>query len=247
MTADPIQKEYKPSQVSRTRVPNRGVQRLLLGSIPYFIFAMALTIISIGFFQYVEQESVLAVFLTKRDAIISPNEWHGQNWSASPTPDAAPILDSSKRAVIRDNARLLVPFFYVGEKFGALYFPRIDLTVPVRQGDSEAQFRLGAGHLGASYFPGQDENTVIGGHRTTYFRQLEYVKVGDTVEFDVVYGSFSYRIDEIRIIKGGDDSIAASTDKEQLTIYTCYPFIYVGNAPKRYVLICSLIESEIFK
>ncbi|MHB1484477.1 MAG: class D sortase [Saccharofermentanales bacterium] len=226
---------------------DKKIHRLLIGAIPFAVFAFALAIICIGFFQYVENESILAVFLTKRDAMIPSGEWHGQNWVINANSGEAPILDNSKRAIIRKNARLLVPFFYIGEQFGTLDFSRIGLTVPVFQGDSEAQFRLGAGHLTTSYFPGQDNNIVIGGHRTTDFRKLEYVKVGDVIDFGVVYGDFSYRIDEIRIIKSGDSSIAAPAKKEQLTLYTCYPFVYIGNAPKRYVLICSLLESEIFK
>lgn len=222
------------------------IKRLVVGSISYVIFILALLLVSFGFFSYVEQESVFAVFLTQRDSMISPDNWNGKDWASS-APDGNSVLDKSKRAVIRENERLLVPFFYVGEQFGTLNFKGINITVPVLQGDSEAQFKLGGGHLSASYFPGQDGNIVIGGHRNTHFRKLEYVKVGETIQFDVVYGTFTYRIDEIRIIKGGDNSIAAATTKERLTIYTCYPFTYFGNAPNRYVLICSLVESEVFK
>jgi len=135
----------------------------------------------------------------------------------------------------------------VGGRIGTIRFPRIGNEGKAFQGDAEAQFRLGAGHSNGSYMPGQDGNIIFGAHRTNYFRKLEYVVVGDKVEFNAVYGNFTYRIDEIRIINGGDNSIAAATDEERLTLYTCYPFVFIGNAPKRYVVICSLVESEIFK
>jgi sortase A len=142
---------------------------------------------------------------------------------------------------------LLVPFFYIGEKIGTIKFPSINHSVDAIQGDEEPQLRLGAGHSLYSYMPGQDNNSVFGAHRTTYFKKLENIKVGDSVNFEAVYGYFKYKIDEIRIINGGDNSVAKETSKEQLTLYTCYPFIYFGNAPKRFVLICSLVESEIYK
>lgn len=220
------------------------VKNSVVGTIPYMFFLIALLLVSIGFFNYVENESVLAVFLTQKDNAITQQQWEGTGWSKA---DVVPTVDPTKRATIRDGQRLLTPFFYIGQEIGKLHFPRINLNVPVIQGDNETQFRLGAGHSTGSYLPGQDGNIIIGAHRTTHFRNFEYVKLGDEIKFDVVYGSFTYKIDEIRIIKGGDNSIAKSTSKEQLTLYTCYPFVYFGNAPKRYVLICSLIESEIYK
>lgn len=233
--------------ISRKKVRDRRINRLLLGSIPYFIFLIAITFISVGACRYVEKQSILAIFLTQRDTVIATDDLNGKDWSSKAVSDEVPILDGIKRAIVRENAGLLVPFFYVGEQIGKLEFTRIGLEVPVIQGDSEAQFQLGSGHSLSSYLPGQENNIVIGGHRNTHFRKLEYVKVGDKIIFKAAYGDFTYQIDEIRIINGGDNSIAKATSKEQLTLYTCYPFTYFGNAPKRYVVICSLLESEIFK
>ena len=57
---------------------------------------------------------------------------------------------------------------------------------------------------------------------------------------------FRYKIREISILEKADfDTITDETDSEQLTLYTCYPFVYVGNAPNRYVVRCDLYESEL--
>lgn len=224
----------------------RRLRRLFIGAIPYVLFLIALVWLSIGFLRFVEQESAVALLLTKKDAIVTANEWHGKDWATS-VPDDRPAIYPGKRATIREDDILLVPFFYIGEKIGTIKFPSIDHSVDAIQGDEEAQFRLGAGHSLRSYMPGQNNNSVFGAHRTTYFKKFENIKVGDAVNFEAVYGYFKYKIDEIRIINGGDNSVALETRKEQLTLYTCYPFIYFGNAPKRFVLICSLVESEIYK
>jgi sortase A len=224
----------------------RRLRRLFIGAIPYVLFLIALSWISIGSLRFVERESVLAMFLTQKDDIITANEWHGKDWATS-IPDERPTVYPGKRATVREDDILLVPFFYIGEKIGTIKFPSIDHSVDAIQGDEEPQFRLGAGHSLHTYLPGQDNNSVFGAHRTTYFKKLENIKVGDAVNFEAVYGYFKYKIDEIRIINGGDNSVAKETSKEQLTLYTCYPFTYFGNAPKRFVLICSLVESEIYK
>lgn len=225
------------------------MRRILIGSIPYTIFLVAILFLSIGFFKFVERESILAVFLTQRDAVIAADTWKGKDWSNFDEVNEdvqLPDANEKKLAVVRPGDRLLVPFFFIGDQIGTIHFPRIDHTVKAIQGDSEAQFRLGAGHSNGSYLPGQDGNIIFGAHRTNYFKKLEHVNVGDRIEFNAVYGNFIYQIDEIRIINGGDNSVAAETSKEQLTLYTCYPFVFIGNAPKRYIVISSLIESEIF-
>lgn len=227
-----------------TRARNIRLKRLLIGSIPYILFVISISLISSGVISYIQNESVLAVFLTQRDNGEKDLDLGGANWEED---EQSQSVDPKNKAVIREGERLLVPFFYIGDEIGTLHFERIKYDVKVFQGDSESQFRLGGGHSSASYFPGQDGNIVIGAHRTNHFRNLEYVKTGDEIIFEVVYGSFKYKVDEIRIIKGSDDSVAKATSKETLTLYTCYPFVYFGNAPNRYVLICSLLESEIFK
>ena len=212
----------------------------------HVLFVVSVALVCFGLFSYIENESVLAVFLTGRDSRISLDDIHAVDWSDSGTePTPAPILKD--RAVIRDGAPLLIPFFYVGDTIGVLRFPSIDHVVNVLQGDRESELSKGAGHYLSSYFPGQGNNILVAGHRTSHFRPLEHVKEGETVVFETTYGVFRYRIDEIRIIDGTDHSIGANTPEERLTIYTCYPFRFIGNAPQRYVLFCSLTGSEIYQ
>lgn len=51
------------------------------------------------------------------------------------------------------------------------------------------------------------------------------------------YGSFSYEIEKTKIVDKNDTSIITlQHDKEELILTTCYPFTYIGNAPKRYII-----------
>ena len=244
------QKEHRSRAHRKKRRQTRRLRQLGLAFIPFICVLAGLVLISIGLCRYLEQDSLLSIFLISRESA-DRQDWRGDNWGVggrpTPTPTAAPLLVLPTEAAGETyNGRLVVPFFYIGDQFGTLRIPSVELEVGLFQGDSEAEFRKGAGHYTGSYFPGQNGNILIAGHRTSFFRSFEYLAAGDLVYVETTYGLFTYRIDELRIIDGGDQSVAADTPQEQLTLYTCYPFVYFGNAPQRFVVICSLVESEIY-
>jgi LPXTG-site transpeptidase (sortase) family protein len=217
----------------------RLVRSLSLAVLPYALFLIGLTLISISFFSYVENESILAMFLTQRDEVQALTDLSPINLN-TPAETTAP-----QTAATNATGRLIVPFFYIGDQFGTIKIPSVEIDVGAYHGDSEKEFRKGVGHYAGSYFPGQGGNILIAGHRTSFFRNFEYLKIGDPVYFETNYGNFTYEVSEFKIIDGKDNSIANDTTSEQLTMYTCYPFTYVGSAPQRYVVICSLVKAEV--
>lgn len=217
------------------------LKRLGLAILPFALLLFGLVIISFGFFHYVEQESILAMFLTSRDSL-QFSSLHGDGWEKAIN---GPSEMTTQTAQEKENGRLLVPFFYIGECFGTISIPSVKIKVNAFQGDSEAEFRKGVGHYPGSFYPGQNGNILIAGHRTSFFRNFEYLKIGDLVYFETTYGKFTYKIRELKIIDGQDQSVADDTAQEQLTMYTCYPFVYFGNAPGRFVVICDLIERQV--
>lgn len=228
----------QPKQVTKKHLTM--FQRLALAMTPFVLFLVALTVISFGVISYIEQDSPLALFLQSRDSLQSGN-YHDVNWQGTVTPGQT----EDQTPAVNSHGRLIVPFFYIGDQFGTISIPSVEIEVGVFQGDSEQQFKKGAGKYAGSYYPGQDGNILIAAHRTNYFRNFEYLEVGDLVYIETTYGQFTYRIRELRIINGGDNSIADPTAAEQLTLYTCYPFVYIGNAPQRFVVICDLIEKQV--
>ena len=218
--------------------------RLLLAVLPFVLFAIGLALVSIGFFRYLEQESAISLFLEAKGT--SSVTLNGTLWNQPvPTEGTVPVPTPAVITAESANGRLVTPFFYIGQQIGTLRFPSLTLEVKAFQGDSEQEFRQGAGHYTGSFLPGQGGNILVAGHRTSYFRKFEYLKIGDSVVFDTNYGRFTYKVREFRIINGSDTSIALPTVQEQLTMYTCYPFTFIGNAPKRYVVFCDLTEKQV--
>ncbi len=226
----------------------RLIKQLSLAVVPFVLVLVGLLLISIGFFRYVENESVLALFLLNRDSA-ALHDFSGDAWGeVTPTvEETLPEMESHTISTEAENSgeRLKVPFYYIGQQFASLRIPSIDVDLPVFQGDREREFSRGVGHFPGSFFPGQNGNILLAAHRTGNFRTFEYIEAGDPVHMETTYGTFVYQVDEIRITDGDDMSIAANTSTERLTMYTCYPFEYFGNAPQRYVVICSLVESEV--
>jgi sortase A len=77
----------------------------------------------------------------------------------------------------------------------------------------------------------------LSGHRDTVFRHLGELKMGDQLIVKVPNGSFAYKIIHTKIVDSKDTSvITLEKDHEELILTTCYPFRYIGNAPKRYII-----------
>lgn len=240
----PLQRRSQAYHEKRRRL--RRLKHLGLAAIPFVLFLVGLILVSIGFVRYLEQESALALFLVSRDAD-RPQSFDAVSWTALPTDAPLPPIETHviKPTEPESTERLKVPFYYIGQQFGTLIIPSVEINLPVLQGDREREFKRGAGHFPGSFFPGQGGNILLAAHRTNHFRNFEYLTVGDEVVVETTYGRFVYRIDELRITDDKDPDIVAETGKERLTMYTCYPFIYVGNAPQRFVVFCSLVESDV--
>jgi LPXTG-site transpeptidase (sortase) family protein len=239
----------KSRRLSPAEMRKKKIKRFAIGSIPFGIYILSVALISVGILQYIEQESLLAIFLTKRDA--QPvYAAHGDDWDDVINTDATKPTEGEIEAVPTpevEGERLRVPFYYIGEQIGVLRIPSVEIDVSVMQGDRESEFRLGAGHYPGSLLPGQDGNILLAAHRTNHFRNFYYLEMGDEVEFATTYGRFQYKITDMFLIDGNDHSIAGETDEEQLTMYTCYPFGYIGNAPQRFVVVADLISSELYQ
>jgi sortase A len=84
--------------------------------------------------------------------------------------------------------------------------------------------------------PGKSGNTVIAGHRDTHFRVLKNVAVGDEIRIDAAEKSYRYRIVETKIVSPKDVRWLRPETDAVITLITCYPFYFIGPAPKRFVV-----------
>jgi sortase A len=123
-----------------------------------------------------------------------------------------------------------------GDVVGKLEVPRIGLSVMVLQGIEETTLRLGAGHVPGTPLPAVAGNVVIAAHRDTFFRKLNVIASGDKIRLSVGNRTYDYVVESMEIVDPENPQIMQSRDYSELTLITCFPFYYVGNAPKRFIV-----------
>ena len=119
---------------------------------------------------------------------------------------------------------------------GLLDVPRLDLSVVVLEGDDDRILRIAVGHLPDTPLPWVDGNASMAGHRDTFFRALRNLVVGDDIQLATTRGTFDYRVRRMMIVAPDDVSVLHPDDNTALTLITCYPFTYLGDAPQRFVV-----------
>lgn len=124
----------------------------------------------------------------------------------------------------------------LGVDFATINIPDIDLRKPVIHGDTSSDLAKGVGHYAGSTLPGEGGNVVLSGHRETAFRSLENIKVGNSIFIETDWGTYEYKVKKIKVVNKDEHSVLDPTDYEKLTMYTCYPFNYIGPAPQRFVV-----------
>jgi sortase A len=137
----------------------------------------------------------------------------------------------------RDVKAELMPSVVRGRLIGMLDVPRLQLSTPVIEGDDTRTLKRAVGHLSDTPMPWDAGNSAFAGHRDGLFRPLKDVKVGDEIRFRTTRDEFRYRVTKTSIVMPDDLSVLApQSDPATLTLITCYPFYYVGSAPKRFVV-----------
>lgn len=97
------------------------------------------------------------------------------------------------------------------------------------------------GHFIQSVLPGEQDNSVLSGHRDTVFREIGDLLIGDLLIVETSAGIFTYEVTGTRIVDKDDQTVIVPTDHAVLTLTTCYPFRYVGPAPDRYIVSADLL------
>lgn len=128
-----------------------------------------------------------------------------------------------------------------GDPLARLRIERLGLDVAVAEGTDRRTLAIGPGHLEGSAHPGEPDNCIIAGHRDGPFGRLRSARPGDVVEVAGRGGTARYRVDDIAIVDRADLSPLAPAAEPILTLVTCYPFHYVGKAPRRFIVRASLM------
>lgn len=121
-----------------------------------------------------------------------------------------------------------------------LNIPKLQVTAPVFNGTDEFILNRGVGRIPGSNLPGEEGNFSVAGHRDGFFRSLKDISPGDSIELLTVRGKDIFVVDQILIVDPTDVSVLKPRGGATLTLVTCYPFYFVGDAPRRYVVQASL-------
>jgi sortase A len=150
--------------------------------------------------------------------------------------NAGLTLDKQIQAEEQHKAEQATLTFKEGDVLGRIDIPRIGVSVAVLQGTTARTLRLGVGHVTGTALPGEPGNTGIAGHRDTYLRALKDIRKDDEIQLQTATGIARYEVDWIQITSPSDIGVLAPTTESSLTLVTCYPFYYVGAAPKRFIV-----------
>jgi sortase A len=119
---------------------------------------------------------------------------------------------------------------------GRIEIPRIGVSAIVREGDDDATLAVAVGHIPGTARPGERGNMALAGHRDSFFRALRNIEIDDVIRVRVLGIGYTYRVDSTEVVAPDSMGVLASTEDSVLTLVTCYPFAYVGNAPSRFIV-----------
>jgi LPXTG-site transpeptidase (sortase) family protein len=123
-----------------------------------------------------------------------------------------------------------------GVLLGRIQLERVGLTAIIREGDDTGVLRRAVGHIPETALPGEHGNAGLAGHRDTFFRGLRDVRFGDRIVVTTMNSVAQYEVRRTRIVDPTDVSVLRPTSGSTLTLVTCYPFNYIGAAPKRFIV-----------
>jgi sortase A len=157
----------------------------------------------------------------------------------SPEPDyklwsSKRIADYHEGNTIRDEAPLAI-----------MSIDTLGLKVPIYNGTDEINLNRGAGRIKGTARIDASGNLGIAGHRDGFFRGLKDIELGDSISMLTYQGSTEFVVSSITIVDPADVSVLAPTDASTITLVTCYPFYFVGHAPKRYIVRGELVSNQV--
>lgn len=206
------------------RVPG-GIERLLLAA------GLVLALIYVGNLIYATAMSQAKLWSFSQLKIDAPPAKNEEYRSASDfSLRAEKHVASCKHALA---ARM-------GAPWAVLSIPRLRLDVPVFEGTDGLTLNQGAGRIAGTAKPGESGNIGVAAHRDGFFRSLKDIHMGDRIELAQLQHQFIYTVDNIMVVDPSDTTALKARAQPSLTLVTCYPFYFVGDAPRRYIVQATL-------
>ena len=119
---------------------------------------------------------------------------------------------------------------------------KVKIRVPVFEGTDDLTLNRGVGRIAGTAMPGTEGNVGIAGHRDGFFRGLKDISVGDEIDLVMTTERVTYVVDEIEIVSPADVRVLQPRTASSVTLVTCYPFYFVGDAPQRFIVHASIVS-----
>jgi sortase A len=167
--------------------------------------------------------------------------WAGLQMHASQK--AAAIIDGpasqdAQQQIVPGNGPADNPAAVIGR----IEIPQIALSVPLMASISKDGLLRGAGHVPGTALPGGLGTIGIAGHRDTFFRPLRRIRPGMQIKVIGAAGAYRYRVDSTEIVDPEEVKVLDIASRPMLTLITCYPFNYIGAAPRRFIVHAHLLS-----
>jgi sortase A len=129
-----------------------------------------------------------------------------------------------------------------GTVIGRVAIPELHLSVAVLEDDQSKSLLRGLGHIRGTAQLGGLGTVGLAGHRDTFLRPLRNIAPGMEIRATDVAGLYHYIVDSTEIVLPEAVDVLSIQSRPELTLITCYPFNYVGAAPKRFVVHAHLVS-----
>ena len=131
-----------------------------------------------------------------------------------------------------------------GALVGRVEIPRLKIAAVVRSGVDTKTLKRSVGHVPSTALPGEPGNVGLAAHRDSFFRNLSGVRRGDVIRIVTPEGKFAYEVESTKIVTPKNVEVLNPTKENFVTLVTCYPFNYVGSAPKRFIVRAKQVSQE---
>lgn len=126
---------------------------------------------------------------------------------------------------------------------GRVDIPGAHISAMIAEGVTARSLSVAVGHVPGTALPGQHGNTVFAAHRDTFFRRLGELQRGDVIRVRDIRAEYTYRVTFTSVVNPAETWVLLPASDEILTLITCYPFHFVGAAPKRFIVRARRVQS----
>jgi sortase A len=127
---------------------------------------------------------------------------------------------------------------------GRIEIPALALSAPITSDSDVNSLRMGVGHIPGTAVPGGLGTVGLAGHRDSFFRPLRRIAPKMEIRLVDKSGTYHYIVDSTEIVSPDRVEVLDIVARPELTLITCFPFDYVGAAPRRFIVHAHLLSAS---